>query len=100
MVPAPAAGPEVALTPLVTLTTALVVTVVVSVLKVVCAGVKPLVPVTVTSFFCPEVAVFGRVAATTNLKVAPAARAPVEVIAGPVGKPDPLSKKMLTTVIA
>ena len=82
--PLPAA-PELALTALVRLMTALAVTVEVSVLVAVCAAVNVLVVVTVSAFVWPEVALVGTVAATMNLKEAPAASAPLEVSGAPVG---------------
>ena len=71
--------------------TALLVTVVTSVTLAVTAALKVLVPVAVMVLVCPDVAVLGKVATTMNLNAAPEARAPVEVMAAPVGWPLPLS---------
>ena len=67
------------------------VTVVVSVLFVVLVLSNTLVAVTVSVLVCPAVAVAGNVAATMNLKFAPALSGPLEVMGGPVGWPLPLS---------
>ena len=92
-------APLVALTALVSVTTALLVTVVVSVLVSVLVPSNTLVVVTVMALVCPAVAVPGKVPTTMNLNAALAARGPVDVIAGPVGWPLPLSAKIWTPVM-
>ena len=76
-------APLETLTALVSVMTALLVTVVVSVFDAYGAGVTTLEPVTVMVFVA--VAVFGKVATTMNLNCALAASEPVLVIAAPVG---------------
>ena len=96
--PEPAA-PVLALMPLLSTITPLLVTVVVSLLFAFVAGVKTLVAVTVMPLIWPLVAVGGTTATTMNLNTPPAPSAGEVVIAGPVGWPLPLSAKIWMPVM-
>ena len=78
-------APLATLMAFVRVTTALVVTVVVSVLKVVTADDNTLVPVTTMALVFVAAAVTGKVPTAMNLNAAPAATGPVDVMAKPVG---------------